>query len=44
LAKANAQKLNTQEAILVDAAGNWLETSTGNLWGWRDGSWWTPAL
>jgi 4-amino-4-deoxychorismate lyase len=44
LAKANAQKLNTQEAILVDAAGNWLETSTGNLWGWRDGSWWTPAF
>ena len=44
LAKANAQKLNTQEAILVDAAGNWLETSTGNLWGWGDGSWWTPPL
>lgn len=44
LAKANAQKLNTQEAILVDVVGNWLETSTGNLWGWRDGSWWTPPL
>jgi len=44
LAKANAQKLDAQEAILVDAAGNWLETSAGNLWGWRDGSWWTPPL
>ncbi|ARV57499.1 4-amino-4-deoxychorismate lyase [Nostocales cyanobacterium HT-58-2] len=44
LAKASAQRLDAQEAILVDAAGNWLETSTGNLWGWRDGSWWTPPL
>jgi 4-amino-4-deoxychorismate lyase len=35
---------NAQEAILVDASGNWLETSTGNLWGWRDGNWWTPAV
>jgi 4-amino-4-deoxychorismate lyase len=44
LAKTAAQKLNAQEAILVDAQGNWLETSTGNLWGWRDGCWWTPGL
>jgi 4-amino-4-deoxychorismate lyase len=44
LAKESAQKLDTQEAILVDAQGNWLETSTGNLWGWRDGSWWTPPI
>jgi 4-amino-4-deoxychorismate lyase len=44
LAKTNAQKLDAEEAILVDVAGNWLETSTGNLWGWRDGSWWTPPL
>lgn len=42
--KLNAQEVNAQEAILVDGAGNWLETSTGNLWGWRDGSWWTPPL
>ncbi|MEH2401696.1 aminotransferase class IV [Nostoc sp.] len=34
--------LDDQEAILVDAIGNWLETSTGNLWGWYDRSWWTP--
>ncbi len=37
-------KAHIQEAILVDTAGNWLETSTGNLWGWRDGSWWTPPV
>ncbi len=44
LAKNSAQLLDTQETILVDAVGNWLETSTGNLWGWRDGCWWTPPL
>jgi 4-amino-4-deoxychorismate lyase len=32
LAKNSAQKLNTEEGILVSSAGNWLETSTGNLW------------
>ncbi len=44
LARASAQKLEAQEAILVDVEGNWLETSTGNLWGWRDGCWWTPPI
>ncbi|MBW4617676.1 MAG: aminotransferase class IV [Desmonostoc vinosum HA7617-LM4] len=44
LAKNSAHNLDAQEAILVNNAGNWLETSTGNLWGWRDGSWWTPPL
>ncbi|MGH8000855.1 MAG: aminotransferase class IV [Brasilonema sp.] len=44
LAKANAQKLDAQEVILVDTALNWLETSTGNLWGWRNGCWWTPPV
>lgn len=44
LAQQTAQQMLTQEAILVDESGNWLETSTGNLWGWRDGSWWTPPL
>ena len=44
LAKTTAQQMLAQEAILVDASGSWLETSTGNLWGWRDGSWWTPPL
>lgn len=44
LALQQAQKFSAKEAILVDASGNWLETSTGNLWGWRDGKWWTPPL
>ncbi|MBD2775261.1 aminotransferase class IV [Iningainema sp. BLCCT55] len=44
LARANVQQVGATEAILVDCQGNWLETSTGNLWGWRDGCWWTPPL
>jgi 4-amino-4-deoxychorismate lyase len=44
LAQQGAQKLGLQEAILIDSQGNWLETSTGNLWGWKDGCWWTPVL
>lgn len=43
-AKTTAQQLDAGEAILVDESGNWLETSTGNLWGWRDDCWWTPPL
>ncbi|NET60629.1 MAG: 4-amino-4-deoxychorismate lyase [Symploca sp. SIO2E6] len=44
LALQQARQQGASEAILVDATGNWLETSTGNLWGWQDGCWWTPAL
>lgn len=44
LARTTAQQMATSEAILVDTTGNWLETSTGNLWGWQDGNWWTPPL
>ena len=44
LARDRALSFNAQEAILIDAQGNWLETSTGNLWGWRDGCWYTPSL
>jgi branched-subunit amino acid aminotransferase/4-amino-4-deoxychorismate lyase len=44
LALQTAHRLNAQEAILTDSANHWLETSTGNLWGWKDGHWWTPAL
>ncbi len=33
-----------QETILVDQNHNWLETTTGNLWGWGDNCWWTPPL
>jgi 4-amino-4-deoxychorismate lyase len=39
-----ANQSGAQEAILSDRQGNWLETCTGNLWGWRDGQWWTPRL
>lgn len=43
LAQKLAQQQLAQEAILVDASsGNWLETTTGNLWGWQDDCWWTP--
>ncbi|MDR9403384.1 MAG: aminotransferase class IV [Halothece sp. Uz-M2-17] len=44
LALQTAKKKGAQEAILVDEDGNWLETSTGNLWGWKDGIWWTPSV
>lgn len=44
LALQTAQEKGAQEAILVDKNGNWLETSTGNLWGWKDGIWWTPVV
>ena len=44
LALQQAQRSGAQEAILTDKTGNWLETSTGNLWGWRNGSWHTPPL
>ncbi len=44
LALKQAQKLGAKEAILVDIYGNWLETSTGNLWGWKNGCWFTPPL
>lgn len=44
LARNQALSLNAQEAILVDAEGHWLETSTGNLWGWKNDCWYTPSL
>jgi branched-subunit amino acid aminotransferase/4-amino-4-deoxychorismate lyase len=43
LAQQQAQRQGAQEAILVDEQGQWLETATGNLWGWADGVWYTPA-
>jgi 4-amino-4-deoxychorismate lyase len=42
LKQARAQKI--QETILTNDRGDWLETSTGNLWGYRDGYWYTPPL
>ncbi len=32
------------EAILTDATGRWLETSTGNLWGWDGENFYSPAI
>ena len=42
LAKSQAQSIGASEAILAGTQQEWLETSTGNLWGWKDGHWWTP--
>lgn len=39
-----AQRHDCQEAILINGKGDWLETSTGNLWGWKQGRWWTPPI
>ena len=44
LALQAAQNHGAKEAILTDSQGQWLETSTGNLWGWAVGQWHTPAL
>lgn len=44
LALQQARKLGAGEAILLDEGGQWLETTTGTLWGWREGQWWTPPL
>ena len=42
LAKSQAEAAGAAEAILVGEQSEWLETSTGNLWGWKNGQWWTP--
>lgn len=44
LALKQARDRDIQEAILTNDRGNWLETTTGNLWGYRDGCWYTPPL
>ncbi|MBD0336252.1 MAG: aminotransferase class IV, partial [Cyanobacteria bacterium Co-bin13] len=44
LASQAAKAQGAAEAILVDEMGNWLETSSGSLWGWAEGHWWTPPL
>ncbi|MGF1569667.1 MAG: aminotransferase class IV [Nodosilinea sp.] len=44
LALQAAQRQGAGEAVLTDSQGQWLETSTGNLWGWADGRWYTPSL
>ena len=42
LARSQAQATGASEAILISPQQEWLETATGNLWGWKDGHWWTP--
>jgi 4-amino-4-deoxychorismate lyase len=42
LALQEAQKQEAKEAILINDQGDWLETSTGNLWGWKEGVFYTP--
>jgi 4-amino-4-deoxychorismate lyase len=44
LALQQARSRNIQEAILTNDRGDWLETTTGNLWGYRDGCWYTPPV
>ncbi|ESA36712.1 class iv aminotransferase [Leptolyngbya sp. Heron Island J] len=44
LAMQTAKTHGARDAILTTATGEWLETSTGNLWGYRDDRWWTPPL
>jgi 4-amino-4-deoxychorismate lyase len=44
LALQQARNNHIQEAILTNERGDWLETTTGNLWGYRDGCWYTPPL
>lgn len=44
LALKDAQAQNCGEAIFTDDQNNWLETTTGNLWGYENGIWYTPPL
>ena len=44
LALQDARLQNCAEAIFSDRHGNWLETTTGNLWGYAKGIWHTPPL
>ena len=39
-----AKTQGAEEAVLISSQGHWLETSTGNLWGWTQNTWWTPPL
>jgi 4-amino-4-deoxychorismate lyase len=44
LALQEAKERDCGEAIFTDPNGNWLETTTGNLWGYANGIWYTPPL
>jgi 4-amino-4-deoxychorismate lyase len=41
---AKQQVSPAAEAILADATGRWLETSTGNLWGWDGEKFYSPSI
>ena len=42
LSRQQARACGADEAILTSPEGEWLETATGNLWGWANGQWFTP--
>lgn len=44
LARQEALKLGANETILIDNSANWLETATGNLWGFSKDCYFTPPL
>gem|GEM_PF-212786 len=44
LALQKAIKKGAKEAILQNHQNHWLETATGNLWGYREGFWYTPPI
>jgi len=39
-----AKSQGYREAILINRLGQWLETSSGNLWGYCNGTFYTPPL
>ncbi len=41
---AKQQVSPAAEAILADVTGRWLETSTGNLWGWDGEKFYSPSI
>lgn len=44
LAMQAAKTHGARDAILINDADEWLESSTGNLWGYQAGRWYTPPL
>ncbi|MEM9244992.1 MAG: aminotransferase class IV [Cyanobacteria bacterium P01_F01_bin.153] len=44
LAARDGRDRNAAETILTNDDGHWLETATGNLWGYGEGQWWIPPL
>ena len=44
LARNRAISQGAGEAILINKDSHWLETATGNLWGFSNGQWYTPPI